>query len=56
MFSWATVFLIMTIFAAIFDFDGPANLAAGIVKLLIFIFLVVFIITLLTGMTRRSRT
>ena len=45
MLYWALVFLIVAIIAAIFGFGGVAVAAAGIAKLLFFIFLVVFIIT-----------
>jgi len=56
MLYWALVFLVVAIIAAIFGYGGPAIATAGIVKILFFIFLMAFIITLITGMTRRSRT
>lgn len=56
MFYWALVFMIVAIITAIFGFGGPAIAIAGIAKLLFVTFLVAFIITLITGMTRRSHT
>jgi len=43
------LFLILAIIAAIFGFGGIALAAAGIAKVLFFIFLAIFIIGLLTG-------
>jgi len=54
MLYWALVFLIIAIIAAIFGFGVVAVAAAKIGKLLFFIFLLGFIITLLTGITRRA--
>jgi uncharacterized membrane protein YtjA (UPF0391 family) len=56
MLYWAVVFLIVAIIAAIFGFGGIALEAAGFAKLLFVIFLVAFIIMLITGITRRGRT
>lgn len=53
---WALVFLIVAIISAIFGFGGPTIAIAGIAKLLFAMFLVAFIIALITGMTHRSHT
>jgi uncharacterized membrane protein YtjA (UPF0391 family) len=53
MLYWALVFFIVALVAAVFGFGGLAVAAAGIAKILFFVFLVLFAITLLTGLTRR---
>jgi uncharacterized membrane protein YtjA (UPF0391 family) len=53
MLHWALVFLVIAIIAAIFGFGGIVSAAAGIAKILFFIFLILFIVSLFTG--RRSR-
>lgn len=45
--KWALSFLIVAIIAAIFGFSSIATTAAGISKVLFFIFLAVFVILLL---------
>jgi uncharacterized membrane protein YtjA (UPF0391 family) len=49
MLGWAVVFLIIAFVAAVFGFGGIAAASAGIAKLLFFIFLVLFIVSLLFG-------
>ena len=49
MLGWAVVFLIIVLVAAIFGFGGIAAASAGIAKLLFFIFLVLFVISLIFG-------
>jgi len=51
--GWALVFLILAIIAAIFGFGVVAAAATGIAKILFFIFIVVFVITLIMGLLRR---
>lgn len=54
MLSWAVIFLIIALVAAVFGFTGIYVAAAGIAKILFFVFLVLFIIGLVTGsMSRR---
>lgn len=53
MLYWALVFLIVSIIAAVFGFGGIAVAAAGIARLLFFVFLVLFLIALVTGLSRR---
>jgi uncharacterized membrane protein YtjA (UPF0391 family) len=52
MLSWAITFLIIAIIAAILGFGGVAGTAVGIAKILFFVFLVLFVVSLLMG--RRS--
>lgn len=49
MLNWVWMFLILAIVAAIFGFTGVVAAAAGIAKILFFVFLVVFVIGLLMG-------
>jgi uncharacterized membrane protein YtjA (UPF0391 family) len=52
MLHWAVVFLVVALLAAVFGFGGIAGTAAGIAKVLFFLFLVLFIVSLLLGRTR----
>lgn len=54
MLGWAVVFLIIALVAAVFGFGGIAVAAAGIAKFLFFIFLVLFIVSLLFGWRGRG--
>jgi len=54
MLRWAIAFFIIAIVAAIFGFGGIAVAAAGIAKILFFIFLVLFLVALLGGLVRRT--
>ncbi|HLJ11339.1 MAG TPA: DUF1328 domain-containing protein [Planctomycetaceae bacterium] len=49
MLYWAMVFLVIALVAAILGFTGVYVAAAGIAKILFFIFLVMFIISLIAG-------
>ena len=49
MLGWAVIFLIIALVAAVFGFGGIAVASAGIAKLLFFIFLVLFVISLIFG-------
>lgn len=52
MLRWSVTFLIIAIIAAVFGFGGIAAGAAGFAKILFFIAIAVFLITLLTGRRR----
>jgi len=54
MLRWAIAFFIVAIVAAIFGFGGIAVAAAGMAKILFFIFLVLFLVALLGGLVRRT--
>ena len=54
MLYWALVFLIVAIVAAVFGFGGISLAAAGIAKILFFIFVVAFVISLIMHLGRRS--
>jgi uncharacterized membrane protein YtjA (UPF0391 family) len=49
MLYWSVIFLLIAMAAAFFGFTGVYVAAAGIAKMLFFIFLVLFIISLLSG-------
>lgn len=49
MLRWVWAFLILAIIAAIFGFGGIVAAAAGIAKILFFIFLVIFVVGLIMG-------
>lgn len=53
MLYWAAVFFVIALIAAVFGFGGIAVGAAEIAKVLFFIFLVVFIVSLVIGLMRR---
>lgn len=51
---WAILFFIVALIAAVFGFGGIAGDAAWIGQILLFVFLVLAVVTLITG--RRSIT
>jgi uncharacterized membrane protein YtjA (UPF0391 family) len=53
MLYWALTFFLVALVAAILGFGGIALAAAGIAKLLFFIFLVLFIVSLVAHASRR---
>ena len=52
MLNYAWIFLVIAIIAAVFGFGGVAAASAGIAKTLFYVFLAIFVISLLVG--RRS--
>jgi uncharacterized membrane protein YtjA (UPF0391 family) len=53
MLGWALTFFIVAIIAAVFGFGGIAGDASWIAQILLFVFLVLAVVSLLTG---RGRT
>ena len=49
MLHWSLMFLVLALIAAVLGFGGLAGAAIGIAKVLFFVFLVVWLIALLTG-------
>ena len=49
MLSWAVTFLIIALIAAVFGFGGIASGATSIAQILFFVFLVLFVVSLLMG-------
>lgn len=56
MLYWAVVFLAVALVAALFGFGGIATAAAGIAKLLFFLFVIIFVVMLVLGLMSRGRT
>ena len=48
--GWALVFLIVALIAAAFGFGGIASAATGVAKVLFFIFIVVFVVLLISAL------
>jgi uncharacterized membrane protein YtjA (UPF0391 family) len=49
MLRWALAFFILALIAAVLGFGGIAVSAAGIAKVLFFLFLILFVVSLLLG-------
>ncbi|MDZ4780304.1 MAG: DUF1328 domain-containing protein [Planctomycetia bacterium] len=55
MLHWALVFLVVALVAALFGFTGIYAAASGIAQILFFLFIVLFIVSLISGaVSRRS--
>jgi uncharacterized membrane protein YtjA (UPF0391 family) len=52
MLHWALTFFVIALIAAVLGFGGIAGSAMGIAKVLFFVFLVLFAISLVTGLVR----
>ena len=52
MLSYAWIFLVIALIAAVLGFGGIAAASAGIAKVLFFIFLSIFVVSLLLGRSR----
>jgi uncharacterized membrane protein YtjA (UPF0391 family) len=53
MLYWALVFFVVAIAAALFGFGGIAAGAAEIARILFFVFIVLFVVSLLGGLMHR---
>ena len=53
MLYWALVFFIIALVAAVLGFGGIAAVATDMARILFFIFLVMFLATLVLGLVRR---
>ena len=53
MLRWTITFLIVALVAGVFGFGNIAGAATGIAKILFFIFIVVFLLSLVAGIFRR---
>lgn len=54
MLRWTLIFLVVALVAAAFGFGGIAVASAGIARILFFIFLILFVLSLLGGLIRRA--
>lgn len=55
MLYWAIVFFVIALVAALFGFTGIAVAAAGIARILFYIFIVLFVLSLIFGLGKRRR-
>jgi len=55
MLRWAVIFFVVALIAALFGFTDIAAAAAGIAKILFFIFVVLFAVVLVLGLLQRPR-
>jgi uncharacterized membrane protein YtjA (UPF0391 family) len=51
---WTLIFLVVALIAALFGFGGIASAAAGTAQILFFVFLTLFVITLIVSLARRA--
>ena len=55
MLRWALIFLVIALVAALFGFGGVASVGVSIAKILFFVFLVLFVLSLIFHMGRGRR-
>ncbi len=53
MLYWALVFLVVALVAGAMGFGGVASTAGGMAQILFFIFIVLFLVSLVGGLVRR---
>ena len=53
--GWALVFLVLAVISAVFGFGVLAAASAGIAKILFYIFVAVFVISLIAHLVRGGR-
>ncbi len=54
MLSWAVTFLVIALVAALLGFGGIAGTAVGLAKIVFFVFLVLFLVSIIGGGLRRA--
>jgi uncharacterized membrane protein YtjA (UPF0391 family) len=54
MLRWTLTFLVIAPIAALFGFGGIAVAAAGIARILFFISLVLFLVSIMSGLVRKA--
>lgn len=55
MLYWAVVFLLISFVSAFFGFGGIASASAGMSQILFYIFIVLFVVSLIFGLAGRGR-
>ncbi len=55
MLYWTAIFLVVALIAAVFGFGGIASASAGIAQILFFIFLALFLVTLVARVIKSPR-
>ena len=53
--DWAVVFLVIALVAALFGFGGVAGTAMAGAKILFWVAIILFVVSLIFGMMRRGR-
>lgn len=53
MLRYAVIFLVIALIAAVFGFGGIAAGATEIAKILFYVFLLIFVVSLIIGLTRK---
>jgi uncharacterized membrane protein YtjA (UPF0391 family) len=56
MFRWAIVFLVVTFIAGLFAFAGLVVAAIAVAKLVFYLFLILFLLALIAGLLRKTRS
>lgn len=54
MLRWALIFFVVALIAAAFGFLGIASAAVGVARLLFYLFLVLFLVSLIGGLASRT--
>lgn len=54
MLRWALIFLVVALVAALFGFTGIAGVATDVAKILFYVFLAVFVISLILHLVKRA--
>ena len=54
MLRYAAVFFVVVLFAAVFGFLGIAPAAVSVARLLFYVFLTLFLVSLVSGLARRA--
>jgi uncharacterized membrane protein YtjA (UPF0391 family) len=54
MLRWTLTFLVIALIAALFGFGGIAVAAAGIARILFFIFIVLFLVSIVSSLVRKA--
>jgi len=55
MLNWAVTFLVVALIAALLGFTGIAGTAIGIAKILFYVFLILFVVSLFSHVFRGGR-
>ncbi len=54
MLRWALIFFVVAVISAAFGFLGIASAAVGMARLLFYVFLLLFLVSLVGGLARRT--
>lgn len=54
MLSWALIFFIVALIAGVFGFGGIAAASAGIAQILFYVFVILFLASLVMGVARKG--